>query len=306
MLTLAAALLLSPVSTPVELASTPASLHGTLLTPDGQTRAAAVIIAGSGPTDRDGNSPIGVTGGVYRQLAEGLAERGIATVRYDKRSIAASTAAATDEASLTFDTYIDDAKAWAALAAEKTGAPCVWLVGHSEGALIAQAAAADNPGVCGLVLLSPVGVRANVELRRQIEPKLPPAVKPEVDHIMSELEAGRTVSDTPPYLAALFRPSVQPYLISYFVVDPQALIAAYDRPVLLGHGSTDIQVAPENSETLLAAQPKAERVVFEGLNHVLRQAPLDPAGNAATYGDASIPLGAEVAPAVADFILKPR
>ncbi|MNS59259.1 Alpha/beta hydrolase family protein [compost metagenome] len=306
MLTLAAALLLSPVSTPVELPSSPAPLHGTLLTPEGQPRAAAVIIAGSGPTDRDGNSPIGVTGGVYRQLAEGLAERGIATVRYDKRGIAASTAAATDEASLTFDTYIDDAKAWATLTAEKTGAPCVWLVGHSEGALIAQGAAADNPGVCGLVLLSPVGVRANVELRRQLEPKLPPAVKPEVDHIMSELEAGRTVPDTPPYLAVLFRPSIQPYLISYFVVDPQALIAAYDRPVLLGHGSTDIQVAPENSETLLAAQPKAERVVFEGLNHVLRQAPLDPAGNAATYGDASIPLGAEVAPAVADFILKPR
>lgn len=306
MLTLAAALLFSPVSTPVELASSPAPLHGTLLTPEGQPRAAAVIIAGSGPTDRDGNSPIGVTGGVYRQLAEGLAERGIATVRYDKRGIAASTAAATDEASLTFDTYIDDAKAWATLTTEKTGAPCVWLVGHSEGALIAQAAAADNPGICGLVLLSPVGVRANVELRRQLEPKLPPAVKPEVDHIMSELEAGRTVPDTPPYLAVLFRPSIQPYLISYFVVDPQALIAAYDRPVLLGHGSTDIQVAPENSETLLAAQPKAERVVFEGLNHVLRQAPLDPAGNAATYGDASIPLGAEVAPAVADFILKPR
>ena len=94
MLTFAAALLLSPVSTPVELPSSPAPLHGTLLTPEDQTRAAAVIIAGSGPTDRDGNSPIGVTGGVYRQLAEGLAERGVATVRYDKRGIAASTAAA--------------------------------------------------------------------------------------------------------------------------------------------------------------------------------------------------------------------
>ena len=115
MLTLAAALLLSPVSTPVELPSSPAPLHGTLLTPEDQTRAAAVIIAGSGPTDRDGNSPIGVTGGVYRQLAEGLAERGVATVRYDKRGIAASTAAATDEANLTFDTMIDDAKAWACL-----------------------------------------------------------------------------------------------------------------------------------------------------------------------------------------------
>ncbi|SJM64167.1 Hydrolase, alpha/beta fold family [Brevundimonas diminuta 3F5N] len=306
MLTLAAALLLSPVSTPVELASTPAALQGTLLMPEGQMRAAAVIIAGSGPTDRDGNSPVGVTGGVYHQLAEGLAERGIATVRFDKRGIAASAPAATGEANLTFDTFIDDAKAWARQTAQKTGAPCVWLIGHSEGALIAQAAAADNPGVCGLVLLSPVGVRANIELRRQLEPKLPPTVKPEVDHILSELEAGRTVMETPPYLAALFRPSIQPYLISYFVVDPQALIAAYDRPVLLGHGSTDIQVVPANSETLLAAQPKAERIVFEGLNHILRQAPADPAGNAATYGDASIPLGAEVVPAVADFILKAR
>ena len=306
MLTLAAALLLSPVSTSVELASSPAPLHGTLLTPAGPSHAAAVIIAGSGPTDRDGNSPIGVAGGVYRQLAEGLAERGIATVRFDKRAIAASAPAATSEADLTFDTYIDDAKAWATLTAQKTGTPCVWLIGHSEGALIAQAAAADNPHVCGLVLLSPVGVRANVELRRQLDPKLPPAVKPEVDQIMTELESGRTVAETPPYLAALFRPSIQPYLISYFVVDPQALIAAYDRPVLLGHGSTDIQVTPANSETLLAAQPKAKRIVFEGLNHVLRPAPADPAGNAATYGDASIPLGAEVAPAVADFILAQR
>lgn len=306
MLTLAAALLLSPVSTPVELASTPAPLHGTLLTPEDQTRAAAVIIAGSGPTDRDGNSPIGVTGGVYRQLAEGLAERGVATVRYDKRGIAASTAAATDEANLTFDTMIDDAKAWARLTAKRTGQPCVWLIGHSEGALIGQAAAADNPLVCGLVLLSPVGERAGVAVRRQLEAALPEAMKADAFAILDELEAGRTVAQTPPALAALFRPSVQPYLISYFVVDPEALIADYDRPILLGHGSTDIQAPPSNTERLAKAQPRAEVVIFDGLNHVLRPAPMDRAGNAATYGDASIPLGAEVAPAVADFILKPR
>ena len=102
---LVASLLAGPVSTEIALHAEPAPLHGTLLTPESDTRAAAVIIAGSGPTDRDGNSPIGVTGGVYRQLAEGLAERGIATVRYDKRGIAASTAAATDEASLTFDKF---------------------------------------------------------------------------------------------------------------------------------------------------------------------------------------------------------
>jgi hypothetical protein len=57
-LILAAALLTDPVATPVTLASEPAALHGTLLTPDGPTRAAALIIAGSGPTDRDGNNPL--------------------------------------------------------------------------------------------------------------------------------------------------------------------------------------------------------------------------------------------------------
>lgn len=306
MLTLAAALLFSPVSTPVELASTPSVLRGTLLTPDGQTHAAAVIIAGSGPTDRDGDSPLGVTGGVYRQLAEGLAERGIATVRYDKRGVAGSHAAGSEEASLTFDAMIDDARHWAAQTAQQTGRPCAWLIGHSEGALVAQAAAADNPTVCGLVLLSPVGERAGVAVRRQLDAGLPEAMKPEAFAILDALEAGRTVAKTPPALAPLFRPSVQPYLISYFVVNPETLIADYDRPVLLGHGATDIQVPPSNSERLAKAQPKAEVVIFDGLNHMLRPAPLDRVANIATYGDASIPLASAVTTTVADFILKPR
>ena len=103
MLTLAAALLLSPISTPVELPSSPAPLHGTLLSPEGQTRAAAVIIPGSGPTDRDGNSPqFGIQAATYRLLAEGLAERGVATVRIDKRGIGESAAAGASEAELRF------------------------------------------------------------------------------------------------------------------------------------------------------------------------------------------------------------
>jgi predicted alpha/beta hydrolase len=143
MLTLATALLLSPVSTPVELPSTPAPLHGTLLTPEGQTRAAAVIIPGSGPTDRDGNSPkFGIQAGTYRLLAEGLAERGVATIRIDKRGIGESAAAAPSEADLRFSTYAEDARSWAAEAAAKTGRPCAWLIGHSEGALVALAAVA--------------------------------------------------------------------------------------------------------------------------------------------------------------------
>ena len=302
MLSLALALLSGPVATPIELPSQPAPIHGILLKPEDETRATALIIAGSGPTDRDGNSPVGVMGSVYKSLAEGLAERGIATVRYDKRGIAGSRAAGVDESQLTFDTYIDDARNWARQLAYQQGVDCVWLIGHSEGALIAQAAGADNPQVCGLVLLSPVSTTANVEIRRQLSAQ-PPAVMAMVDPIMRELEAGRTVADVPPALAALFRPSVQPYLISYFVVDPQALLKDYDRPVMLGHGSADIQVVPSHTETLAALKPSAVKVVFEGLNHVLKPAPSDMAGNAATYANSAIGLGDEVAPAVAEFIL---
>lgn len=304
-LLLASALALSPTSTEIELPSQPVPLHGTLLTPEGATRAAAVIIPGAGPTDRDGNSPIGVTGGVLRQLAEGLAERGVATVRIDKRGIAGSAAAGFDEAKLTFDIYVDDARAWADAAATRAGQPCAWLIGHSEGALVAELAAVDNPRVCGLILLSPVGRKAGDEIRAQLNTALPEAMKAPALAALDDLEAGRTTASVPG-LEALFRPSVQPYLISYLTKDPVALVAAYDGPILLGHGSHDIQVTPDNTDRLAAAQPNAVKVIFEGVNHVLRPAPMDRAGNMATYGNASIPLDPAIVPAVADFILKAR
>lgn len=304
-LLLASALALSPTSAEIELPSQPVPLQGTLLTPEGQTRAAAVIIPGSGPTDRDGNSPLGVTGGVLRQLAEGLAERGIATVRIDKRGIAGSAAAGFDESKLTFDAYVSDARAWAEETATRTGRPCAWLIGHSEGALVAELAAADNPRVCGLILLSPVGRKAGDEIRAQLNAALPEAMKPAALAALDDLEAGRTTANVPG-LEALFRPSVQPYLISYLTKDPVALVAAYDRPVMIGHGSHDIQVTPDNTDRLAAAQPNAVKVIFEGANHVLRQAPMDRAGNMATYGNADIPLDPAIVPAVAEFVLKDR
>lgn len=306
MLTLAAALLLSPVSTPVELASTPAALHGTLLTPEGQTRAAAVIIAGSGPTDRDGNSPqFGIRASTYRLLAEGLAERGVATIRIDKRGIGSSAAAGPAEADLRFTTYADDARAWAAEAAAKTGQPCAWLIGHSEGALVALAAVANGDDkVCGLVLLSGAGRPAGVVLREQLAAGLPEPLKARAYEVLAELEAGRTVADPPAELAALFRPSVQPYLISWLALDPARLAAAYDGPVFIGQGSTDIQVSVADAEAIKAAQPRAELVVWDCANHVLKTAPADRAANVATYMDSALPLASGVVEAVADFVLK--
>ncbi|MNJ24583.1 Alpha/beta hydrolase family protein [compost metagenome] len=295
----------APVATPVELASSPAPLHGTLLTPEGETRAAAVILPGSGPTDRDGNSPqFGIRAGTYRLLAEGLAERGVASIRIDKRGIGESTAAGPAEADLRFSAYVEDARAWAAEAAAKTGRPCAWLIGHSEGALVALAAAANGDDkVCGLVLLSGAGRPAGAVLREQLA-ALPEPLKTQAYGAVADLEAGRTVGDPPASLAALFRPSVQPYLISWLALDPAKLAADYEGPIFIGQGATDPHVGVADAEAPKAAQPRAERVIWDGVNHVLKAAPAERAANVATYMDPALPLAPGVVEAVAAFVLK--
>lgn len=309
MFSLVLALLSAPVSTEIAsteiaLAAQPAPLHGTLLAPDGAS-AVAVILPGSGPTDRDGNSPMGVSASTYRLLAEGLAAQGIATVRIDKRGIAASAAAGPAEADLRFDAYAADARAWAALAAERSGLPCAWLIGHSEGALVALKAAQDDDKICGLVLLSGAGRPAGAVIREQLV-SLPEPMKAQAFAALTELEAGRTVADTPPALAALFRPSVQPYLISWLPLDPAALLAAYDGPVFIGQGTTDLQVTVADAQALAAADPKATLKLWDGVNHVLKTAPADRAANLATYADPALPLAPRVADDVGAFIRSNR
>jgi uncharacterized protein len=307
-LALAAALTLSdPTATPVQVDSPLAPLHGTLLTPEGGTRAAAVIIAGSGPTDRDGNSPLGVSAGSYRLLAEGLAEHGVATVRYDKRGAGESVAALGNEADLRFEHMVDDALAFAAEARARTGQDCVWLIGHSEGTGIAQMAAARSPdGICGLVLLAGMGRRPRAILEEQLGPQLPEPLKTQTFDALARLEAGELVADTPPALAALLRPSVQPFLISLLALDPAALISAYEGPVFIGQGATDIQTTVEDARALKAARPEATLVIWDGVNHLLKVAPAERMANIATYSNPRLPLADGVVEDVAGFILSPR
>lgn len=299
---LASALLAGPVSTEIALPGQPAPLHGKLLAPENPA-AVAVILPGSGPTDRDGNSPLGVSASTYRLLAEGLAAQGIATVRIDKRGIAASAAAGPAEADLRFDAYAADARAWATEAASRAGQPCAWLIGHSEGALVAlKAVEGGDDKVCGLVLLSGAGRPAGVVIREQLENGLPEPLKTQAFAALTELEAGRTVADTPPALAALFRPSVQPYLISWLPLDPAALLAAYDGPVFIGQGTTDLQIGVTDAQALAAADPRATLKLWDGVNHPLKTAPADRAANLATYADPTLPLAPGVVEDVGAFI----
>lgn len=301
-LSLAAALALAPVSTDASLPAEPAPLSGTLLTPEGDASAVAVILPGSGPTDRDGNQAPAIRASTYRLLAEGLSAEGIATLRIDKRGVGRSAAAGFDESKLRFDHYVADARAWAAEAARLTGRPCAWLIGHSEGALIAlRAVEGGDDTICGLVLLSGAGRPAGVVLREQLA-AVPEPLKSQAYDTLAELEAGRVVAGPPAALAALFRPSVQPYLISWLPLDPAALVAAYDGPVFIGQGTTDIQVGVPDAQALAAANPEATLKLWDGVNHVLKPAPADRASNIAVYADPDLPLASGVVADVAAFI----
>ncbi|MDO9338009.1 MAG: alpha/beta hydrolase [Caulobacter sp.] len=292
-----------PVSTEVEIAG---PLKGTLLRPAGvKAPPVVVILAGSGPTDRDGNNPLGVRGATYRLLAEGLAAEGIASLRVDKRGMFASKAAAADPNRVLIDDLAVDARAWAAKARAETGAPCAWLAGHSEGSLVALVAAQRPDGVCGLILLSGGGRKLGTILREQLQanpanaPILPQAL-PAID----ALEAGRH-ADTAgmhPGLLPLFHPSVQDFLINAMAKDPALLAAAYRGPVLILQGSTDIQVSLADANLLKSAQPKATLTVLDGVNHLLKAAPAERAANIATYANPDLPLAPAVVPAVAGFI----
>jgi pimeloyl-ACP methyl ester carboxylesterase len=282
-------------------------LHGTLLSPASVARDAepVLILAGSGPTDRDGNNPLGVRAAPYRLLAEGLAARGIATPRVDKRGIGASAAAMTSQADLRIQHYADDALAWVAALRARTGARCVWLLGHSEGTLHALLAARRPEGLCGLLLVSPVGRRLADTLREQLRGN--PANAPILDEAMravATLEAGQAVpaEGMHPALAPLFNPSVQPFLISMFQLDPAALAAAYAGPILVVGGTTDLQTTVADARRLAAARPGVALRLIEGMNHVLKTAPADRAANFATYANPDLPLAEGLADSLAAFI----
>jgi hypothetical protein len=290
----------APVEKNLTLDSGAGMLAGTLLAPE-NAKAAILMLAGSGPTDRNGNSLPALHSDTYRLLAEGLAAHGIATLRVDKRGIGESAAAMKAEADLRIGNYADDAKAWAGELRKQTGMRCVWLLGHSEGALVAELAAQNMQGICGLILMSGAGHNLGDIVITQTQ-SAPPELRQKIAETIAALRKGQTVADIPPPLMPLFRPSVQPYWMSETNLDPPALLKNNKLPVLIMQGDNDIQVSVEDAKLLAAARSDAKLVILPGVNHLLKIAPTDRAGNIATYANPNLPLAPGVVDAVADFV----
>jgi uncharacterized protein len=278
-------------------------LSGTLMLPDGGGPfPVALIIAGSGPTDRNGNSSM-LTTDAYKKLARDLAAQGIATLRYDKRLVGATTVQQT-ESDLRFDDYVDDALALTAYLERDKRFSSVSIVGHSEGSLIGILAAKRDPHVAKFVSLEGAGRNLATIINEQVRanPNTPPEILADVESINASLLAGKTVPSPNPQLNALFRPSVQPYLISEYRYDPAKEIAKLKIPVLIIHGTTDIQVSATDANLLAAGDPQAQFVSIDGMNHILVDAPIDRNGNIATYSQPALPLSAKLVPTIAAFL----
>ncbi len=307
LLAIAALLAAPPTSVEITAPGPQGSLSGTLLDPN-PTAPLVLIIPGSGPTDRNGNSPLGVAGGPYRQLAEALAAKGIATLRIDKRGLFGSRAAVADPNAATTGGYADDVQAWSKIARARTGRKCVWLLGHSEGGMVALVAAQRPEGLCGVILASAIGRPMATVLRDQFRAN--PANAPILDAALGaidSLEAGKRVpaATLPMPLPAIFSDAIQSYWIDLFSHDPAKLIANLKLPVLILQGTRDIQVSVADAEALKRAQPKAVLKLLPGINHVFRPVESDDRrANISTYRDGSLPISPDVAAAVAGFLMR--
>ncbi len=285
----------------VSLETASGILYGTLTLPEhaNETTPISLIISGSGPTDRDGNNPL-MTNNSLKMLAHRLAENGIASVRYDKRGVSESSTAMTGEEELRFEDYIRDAVQWAAKIRQEYALGPLSVIGHSEGSLIGMQTAMEADATKFISISGPAQSGDQI-LRQQLSDQ-PEAIKVPSYQILDSLSDGNTVANVPPLLSALFRPSVQPYLISWFSYEPQKIISSLDMPVLIIQGTTDFQVSIAQGQMLAKGASRAQLMIIEGMNHILKKAPAQKTVNAKTYNQPNLPLAEEAVAGIVNFI----
>lgn len=279
-----------------------ATLYGTLKMPESTKSKPNIvlIIAGSGPTDRNCNSAMGLKSNAFKMMADSLAQEGIASVRYDKRGVGESMGASGPESETRFDDMVNDAIKFIQKIKKDGRFGKIIIAGHSEGSLIAMIAA-NRESVDKLISISGAGESADKILMKQLN-GIMPEDKTETTKILKSLKEGKTVAQvSSERLSSIFRNSVQPYMISWFAYDPQTEIKKLKNPILIIQGTTDLQVSVEDAQFLKAANSKAQLSIIKGMNHVLKTASLDKSENLASYNQPELPIVSEFAQAMIQF-----
>lgn len=274
-------------------------LKGNLLYPTAGSKTLVLLIAGSGPTNRNGNQP-GIVTNCYKLLGEQLAQNGIAFFSYDKRIIAQMINKTIDESSLRFDDMVNDASTVLSYFKKENTYSKIVIVGHSEGSLIGMLTA--NQGAQGFISLSGPGRPADEVLAEQLTRDTPELTKSVQQCIDAMKNSGKWQCETPIKNAvALFRPSVIPYLNSWFQYNPALEIQKLKMPVLIINGDHDLQVSVKDAALLKKNMPNAQLALIPNMNHVLKTTPTE-AENKKSYTEGNRPIAAELVPILLEFL----
>ena len=275
-------------------------IEGTLL-PASNRQKIVIIIAGSGPTDRNGNSVAGVNSNTYRLLAEALQKSNIASFRYDKRGIAKSSYKNLKETDLVFEDYINDAKEIFFYLKDSLGYKDIYFAGHSEGSLIGMVAAEQTTSKA-YISLAGVGRPIDLIITEQVTAQYPALAK-QTDSLFNILKSKGKIDSVPPYLLSIFRPSIQPYMVSWMKYNPAAEIKKLKLPILILQGTCDIQVKKTEADYLYNANNKATLNIIDGMTHTLKNAEANCTDkDMKTYHDPLLPLNELLVKSIIKFV----
>jgi len=276
-------------------------LYGTLLSKNNE-QPLVIIFAGSGPTDRDGNSSIGIATNEYQMLAYSLDSQNVASFRFDKRGVGKSIPANFSESGLVFDDYVKDAEKIFDYLHDTLGFKNIFFAGHSEGSLIAMLAA-QKKKVSGYISIAGAGRPIDQILEEQLQKApWPDSVKEQIAPIFNQLKNGNEANTIPEPLQILFRKSIQPYMISWLKYTPDAEIKKLKCPVLILQGTCDIQVKVKDAQNLHEANKKSILKIIPGMSHTLKNAGADCMDQQKTYTDGLMPVDSLMIKDIVEFI----
>jgi len=282
------------------------SISGTLAMPKNAADKIPVvlIIAGSGPTDRDGNSPkLGLASNAYKMIANELGKNGFASLRYDKRLVGQSVSS-TKENELRFEDYVDDAVGLINMLNDDQRFSKIIILGHSEGSLVGMMAANGQP-VKAFISVAGAGDSADKIMTEQMKSK-GALISDGFNRMLDSLKRGKTTDNIDPSLYPYARPSIQKYLMSWFRYNPIREIKKIKIPILILQGTTDLQVTVSDAEKLKKAKSDAILDIIPGMNHIMKDAPADRDKNIATYNEPELPLKSEFVKALISFLNKQK
>lgn len=273
-------------------------IDGTLLSPNNVKKPnLAIIIAGSGPTDRDGNQNF-LKNNSLKKLAVNLTNNNIATYRYDKRIVKQLKSNNLDK-NIIFDHFVTDAKSVIDYFKSTKNFNKIYVIGHSQGSLVGMLAAKDRAD--GFISLAGAGQSIDQVIIEQVN-KTAPNFTEDTKRIFKTLKEGKTTTDYPMALSSIFNIEIQKFMINWMKYNPTEVLSTLNIPILVINGTKDLQVSETEAKLLKEANKDATLKIIENMNHVLVTIEGDDLENSKSYAETQRPIAEGLIDTITNFI----